>query len=70
MEKVPPETEDAPAEADEPWTYSVEEARQMLRIGKNQIYPAIHSGEIEAIRLNARFRVLGAPLRKRLRGSA
>ena len=52
------------------WVCSPEEARQVLGYGKNQMYEALKTGKVEAIRDNARYRVLVKPLMKKVRGTA
>lgn len=51
-------------QTDDSETISVIEAKRRLGIGINQTYQAIRRGEIQAIRLGGRWRVLTAPLNK------
>jgi excisionase family DNA binding protein len=46
--------------------YSVEEARQLLGVGKNQCYDAIKRGEIPHIKLGAHILIPKAPFHKLL----
>jgi excisionase family DNA binding protein len=40
--------------ADQPLTYTVEEAAKALRIGKNQAYAAVRAGQIPSISIGRR----------------
>lgn len=51
-------------QTDDSETISVSETKQRLGIGLNQVYAAIHRGEIPAIKIGGRYRVLTAPLDK------
>jgi excisionase family DNA binding protein len=46
--------------------YSVEEARQLLGVGKNQCYDAIKRGEIPCIKLGSHILIPKAPFHKLL----
>lgn len=43
-------------------TTDVATAAKLLGVSRNQAYAALHAGEIEAIRIGGRYRVLTAPL--------
>jgi excisionase family DNA binding protein len=51
-------------------TLSVLEAASALGVGKNQIYEAIHRGEIPAVRIGKRLLVPIAALEQKLAGAA
>jgi excisionase family DNA binding protein len=48
------------------WTYTVEEAGEMLGIGRNQAYEAAKRGEIPSIRINNRILVPKAKFHRML----
>lgn len=54
---------------DEQLTGSVGDAARLLRIGRNQAYKGIHTGDIPHIKIGKRILVLMKPLRKMLEGS-
>jgi excisionase family DNA binding protein len=45
-----------------PKTYTVEEAAQLLRVGRNQCYEALRRGELPSIRIGKRLLVPRAAL--------
>ena len=49
-------------------TMSVDDAADMLDIGRNQAYAAAKAGQIPAIRIGKRVLVLRLPLERMLRG--
>ena len=49
-------------------TMSVDDAADMLKIGRNQAYAAARAGQIPAIRIGKRLLVLRLPLERMLRG--
>jgi hypothetical protein len=55
-------------ESKEKLTGSVEEARAILGIGRNQAYEAIKRGEIPHMTVNKRIIVLWQPFIRKLRG--
>lgn len=56
------------AEVIEPKTYSIEEAAQLLGIGRNHAYEAAKRGEIPVIRIGKRLLVPKAALDRMLQG--
>jgi excisionase family DNA binding protein len=56
------------AQREEALTYTVEEARRRLGLGRNQIYQALDTGEIASIRIGRRWLVLKAALDRMLDG--
>jgi excisionase family DNA binding protein len=52
----------------EPLTYTVEEAAQLLRIGKNQAYEAVRRGDIPSISIGRRRLIPRAKLLALLNG--
>jgi excisionase family DNA binding protein len=49
-------------------TMSVDDAADMLGVGRNQAYAATKAGQIPAIRVGKRWLVLRLPLERMLRG--
>lgn len=47
-------------------TLTVEETAKVLGVGRNQVYAAIHQGDIPAIRLGRRFLIPIARLEEKL----
>jgi hypothetical protein len=47
-------------------TISVNEYREIARLGKNQAYQSVARGDVDAIRIGKVWRVLTAPLRQKL----
>lgn len=54
--------------SDLPDLLTVEEARQILRVGRNQVYAAIHEGELYAVKLGRSIRVPRVALERMLTG--
>jgi excisionase family DNA binding protein len=52
--------------AEQPLTYTVEEAAKLLRIGRNQGYDAAKSGELPTIKFGKRILVPRAALEQKL----
>jgi excisionase family DNA binding protein len=50
-------------------TYTVEEAGQLLGIGRNQAYEAARNKQLPAVRIGKRWLVLKEPLDRMLEGS-
>jgi excisionase family DNA binding protein len=49
-------------------TYTVEETAELLGLGLNQTYSAVHSGAIPSIRVGVRWLIPQAALEKKLSG--
>ena len=47
-------------------TVTVDVAARVLNMGRNAAYEAVHRGDIEALRYGKRYKVLTAPLRRKL----
>lgn len=58
------------ADAPEPLTYTVEETAKLLRIGRDQAYEAVRTGQIRSIRIGRRLLVPRASLDALLKGEA
>lgn len=47
-------------------TITVDAAARVLSMGRNAAYDAVRRGEIETMKVGKRYKVLSAPLRRRL----
>jgi len=59
----PPQTDDR-----EPLVISVKEAARLLRLGRNQAYDAVRTGQLPSIRVGRRILVPWGPLKRLVDG--